>query len=268
VPLSGDTTRMYIRLNDIVTPNDETPIWRYLDLPKLLALCQSSQLYLCRLDRLRDPWEGQLPPAVLDAVVSRLASVPSDGSTDFRALLSQFSRDFATSCFVSCWHDSPFESAALWDQYGHSRGLAIRSTIGRLKEACRSEHNYFIGRVQYADYSGPFLGGKPSLAGPLAPAFMKRKSFEHEHEIRVLVNDMPLSVAIPYSGQGSTHTVDWTLAKESHHLEVNLPRLIESVFISPESPAWLLEPVREFLRRFGLEHASVQRSDLYDKTVR
>lgn len=147
------------------------------------------------------------------------------------------------------------ESAAFWDQYGNSGGLAIRSTIGRLKECSRSEANFFVGRVKYLDYDHP----EPikQVSNALSPAFLKRKSFEHEREVRVLQWYLPFI----------EDKVDWAKAHESAELPADLTVLIESVYISPTSPVWLVDAVRELLSRFGLPEIPVRRSELYDRTI-
>jgi hypothetical protein len=61
--------------------------------------------------------------------------------------------------------------------------------------------------------------------------------------------------------------LDWSAAKDNHDFPVDLAVLIETIFISPHSPAWLKAPVEELLKRFNLPGVAVQRSELYDKTV-
>jgi hypothetical protein len=241
---------MYEAHSEIDTPPDDTVIWRYMDLERLLALLRSRSLYLCRLDHLRDPWEGLWPTTVLGSIRSELGGC-APGSVDN---ILKFFNKMPKAFFVSCWHDNPFESAAFWDQYGNSRGFAIKSTIGRLKNSSRSEMQFFIGRVQYIDYGSP----EPmSTFNTLRPAFLKRKSFEHEREVRVLHWELPFI----------EKQLDWSIAKERYDLPVELDALMESVYISPVSPTWLLDPIRELLRRFDLSNVQVLRSELYDRGV-
>ena len=56
---------MYEKREEIVTPPDEVIVWRYMNLEKLLALLATNTLFLCRLDRLRDPWEGVWPDSLV-----------------------------------------------------------------------------------------------------------------------------------------------------------------------------------------------------------
>jgi hypothetical protein len=158
--------------------------------------------------------------------------------------------------FASCWHESRFESAALWDQYGRAAGLAITSTIGRLKASDRTPSESIIGRVQYLDFSNPSLDGWSTHI--FTPPLLKRKSFEHEREVRLLKLVTPLD---------DSKRVDFNLSPSRLSLSVHLGVLIESVYISPESPDWMMRPVEELLRRFGLGNIAVRHSGLYDPRV-
>ena len=217
-----------------------------MNLERLLSLLRSGALYCCRLDKFKDPWEGLWPRRVLDAINERAeASLPGSiyPGDDFWK-----QRDFM---FANCWHENMHESAALWDQYGRS-GIAIRSTIGRLKEAGHSDLPFHIGRVKYLDFERerPNMKELNALVSP----FLKRKSFEHEREVRVLVWDFP-----NYQ-RGTEYTV------QSQTIPVTLKILVEAVFLSPTCPEWFVADMQELLRRFGL-NVTVQRSNLYDPRV-
>lgn len=135
---------MYERHEDIVTPPDEAIVWRYMNLEKLLALLATNSLFLCRLDRLRDPWEGVWPNSVANDLKRSLK--PEQIIAFQRA-----SEGLNTSMFVSCWHEAAHESAALWSQYAAGAGLAVKSSIARVRRAISGGPNYHIGRINYLD---------------------------------------------------------------------------------------------------------------------
>ena len=114
---------MYESRENILTPSDEAIIWRYMNLEKLLALLATNTLFLCRLDRLRDPWEGVWPDSVVHGLKR---SLKLEQVTAFLGA----SEGLNTSMFVSCWHEAAHESAALWSQYAAGAGLAMKSSIG------------------------------------------------------------------------------------------------------------------------------------------
>src|SRR4051812_13772384 len=58
---------MYCSHDCFPTPEDDTPIWRYMDITKSLSLLKESVLYFSRLDTFDDPFEGSYPKAYFGA---------------------------------------------------------------------------------------------------------------------------------------------------------------------------------------------------------
>jgi len=239
---------MYEVNENIVTSPDEAIVWRYMNLEKLLALLATNSLFLCRLDRLRDPWEGVWPGSVLNDLKRSLKP------EQLTAFLGS-SEGLKTSMFVSCWHEAAHESAALWSQYAAGAGLAVKSSIARVKRAISGGPNYHIGRINYSYFKNDAYGG-PNVNALILP-FLKRESFEHEREVRILVWD-PDKIGPPDPG---------TSLPEGIELPVTLHELIEALYISPEAPSWLSEHIVELVHRFGLPNLQVRRSTLYDEHV-
>lgn len=231
---------------NIVTPPDTTTIWRYTSIAKLLPLLYSRTLYFCRVDHFDDRWEGKFPNSIITALQSTSQHLAID-------ILEHLSLSY----FVNCWHESEHESAALWHQYADS-GIAIKSTIQRLKKSLSisSHPEIRIGRVIYLDFKEDFLSHSSETM--ILGAFLKRKSFEHEREVRALVHQLPEGPDIA--------SMKWDLAAKSKSITVDPSQLIESVYISPTSEPWLVAPVKDLLNKFGL-NVPVTRSDLYDKRV-
>jgi hypothetical protein len=225
----------------VETPHADTKVWRYLDLERLIALLHTKSLHMCRLDSFRDPWEGTWPQSVVDAVRSNWEGKGGG--------FLEMSKNLRCANYVSCWHESDTESAALWDLYSGKSGVAIQSTVWRLQNAIKDERAFHLGRVRYVDFEREPL---PTL-NLLVPAFLKRKSFEHEKEVRVLFwkvpEDMRFEAAAPV---------------EALSLDSNM--LIQSLYVAPSSPAWLVEPLQALCRQYGVA-APVHRSSLYDPRV-
>jgi hypothetical protein len=239
---------MYEKREEIVTPPDEVIVWRYMNLEKLLALLATNTLFLCRLDRLRDPWEGVWPDSVVHGLKR---SLKPEQVTAFLGA----SEGLNTSMFVSCWHEAAHESAALWSLYAAGAGLAMKSSIGRVKRAISGGPNYHIGRVNYLDFKNDAYR-LPDVNALILP-FLKRKSFEHEREVRILVWD-PNKIGPPDPD---------TSLPDGIELPAGLHELIEALYISPEAPTWLSVHIVELLRRFGVPNLPVMHSTLYDKHV-
>jgi len=234
---------MYQTHLSITTPPDDAVIWRYMNLEKVLTLLCTQSLFLCRLDQFVDPWEGVWPRPFVEAIREGWPQKEQETFLDF-------SKEMRRSFFVNCWHEGAHESAALWDQYAKSAGFAIRTTVGRLKQCILDERHFFIGKIEYLDYDKQNV---PEL-NMLRPPFLKRKSFQHEKEVRVMVWDMPTQKEGP---------IDWEQAQQNHTLRVNLSELIEELYASPTIDDWLMPHIRELLARFGLSNIPFKKSDLY-----
>jgi hypothetical protein len=169
---------------DFETPPDEARIWRYMDVGCFLALLKTKVLYFARRSELNDPWEGAHPVALTKRIVSTVRPQDSD------RLVSLF-KTVAEQAVFNCWHENEHESVAMWSLYTTGReGVAIQTTIKRLKDAFRAEQSgVTIARVRYVDYSRDehvvAEGNMPLNA--LAPLLSKRVSFQHEREVRAVI---------------------------------------------------------------------------------
>jgi len=222
---------------NIETPSDDTLIWRYLDIERFIALIESNKIFLSRLDKMKDTWESTWPQKLLENIATHW---PKDEYKWF------FSDKLKYINFVSCWHESKSESAALWDLYSGKSGIAIQSTVGSLKRSICEEKSLFLGRVNYIDFEHEDL---PEL-NMLIPPFLKRKSFEHEKEIRLLLWD-PVNSNTP---------------NEFHELNIDISILIENLYISPFCPDWFVSALAGMCKKYNIT-APVIKSSLYDARV-
>jgi len=156
--------------------------------------------------------------------------------------------------FVNCWHMNECESVAMWEVYSTSKeSVCVQTTYARLREALAED--VYIGMVNYISYERD----KIPAGNTFWPLVHKRKSFEHERELRAVWSDMAsVSLAGPEVGAGlksqpAPQEVVWK--------QVNLGALIESVFVSPSAGLWFSALVRKVLRTYSVR-LPVQRSDL------
>jgi hypothetical protein len=244
-------------------PDDGEIIWRYLDLPKLLDLLISRQLYLPAADKLGDPFEGSLSTPSLerfDAGLSKLekklegeADVAGIMNAQRRGLLSlrQSNQWERLWTYVSCWHINAHESAAMWAAYGkRSDSVAIRSTVGRLR-TCVEPHQQppqgypMIAEVMYRDYSRETV----TVGYEAGTLLQKRKSFEHEHELRVLDR------RLPHGGEPSSQGQHFDLDRipiDGVRLDVDLNVLIEGLLVAPDAEPWFVNVVQSVTEMYGL----------------
>src|SRR5260370_926613 len=151
---------------DLITPPDDTILWRYSDFAKFMDLIERRKLWFSRSDKFEDPVEGTFT----DAEIAHFRSLRSDGTPVNPAIysLTGISKMMRSTTFVNCWREGKYESMAMWDIYGKGSGVvAIKSTVGLLKEAV-APYNWdvFISRVKYIECNGLNWGGN-GLAGCL-----------------------------------------------------------------------------------------------------
>lgn len=226
--------------------NLESAIWRYMDLSKFLSLIDSKMLFFSKPRFFKDPFEGAFSERDLKSALGEPPTYNPDILLDYNAHREQYINKFKILLeyvAISCWHMNEVESAAMWDLYLNSHeGLAIKTSIERLSDSLRGHNNLFLGKVQYIDFLKDMASRNIFEA-----LFYKRKSFEHEHELRVIVLD---NDETPHFGNAGVS------------LTVDLDILIEEIYIHPTAPGWFVESVKGLLKKYEINKPIIQ-SNLY-----
>ena len=210
-----------------------TMLWRYTTLPKFFDLIQTGELYFTRLDSLLDPHE--------DAVVR--AACLRDPQT-------------AETIYVNCWFLNDCESSTMWTAYGGETGIAIRTSIERLKAATNNIGHLGLfgsfsrGPVQYRDEGEMEIFLRTTGPPPtnVAPGFNKRRHFSQEQEYR-------LAWGLPGAQR----------QEPCCRLAVDLAELIEQIVVAPDVAPWVTDVVERFVLSHGI-NSEVVRSSLFDST--
>jgi len=225
--------------------NKSQKIWRYLDFTKFIDLLNNNSLFFCRSDLFTDQFEGSVPKntAVLrdfqfkEIVVN---NQKSDSRYTSNYLQVQGKKD-RKNIALNCWHMNDYESAAMWNLYLKSdEGIAIQSTYNKLKDCLdESEITIHLGTVNYIDYN------KDTIAwnNLFIPYIHKRKSFKHEKELRALIWSI--------DGVNTKSQVDFSNGGISIPVDVN--KLVEKIYVSPDSPLWYTNLVQSLTSRFGFD---------------
>jgi hypothetical protein len=113
--------------------NQNTPIWRFINLRKFRDLMEAAELYFCRADLFPDEREG-LPPEEYLATFGLHPDV-----NDRRELLNHIGSDaqFREGFYVNCWYLFREETNQMWKEYGNE-GVAITSWIQNPGPAIRT----------------------------------------------------------------------------------------------------------------------------------
>jgi hypothetical protein len=247
---------MYKEHPVFIQPEDENiKVWRYMDFTKLISLIDSQCLYFTRVDKLNDPFEGSYPQLnVLGRMLLNKISSPMPRDQFLRENInvSKSNKDWVRFAAVNCWHMNEDESAAMWSLYLKSNeGVAIQSTYTRLKKSIIDDEDVYLGTVKYIDYKKESIKSNNTFARYVH----KRKSFDHEREVRAMVSKFP---------PGNTDA-SYDISQETiHHglnIKVDLKTLIENIYIAPTAPVWLADLIRDVIKKYGYEF-NVKQSDL------
>jgi hypothetical protein len=219
----------------------QVKLWKYMDFAKFASMLTTRSLYFACPTQFSDPYEGLLPRSHVAAEskilqdiidqnflalrdqlaargvpVERFDGVLANLVSQLRAAYEQINGKFG----VSCWHESECESDAMWKLYSASgQGIAIESTVEQLKESLGNRSDLTIDRVRYMDFEhDPIEKGHRHYR-----LFVKRKSFEHEKEIRA-------TVLLPNEGEGVA-------------LNCDLDILITTVHVSPTADSFVRDAI-------------------------
>lgn len=138
----------------------------------------------------------------------------------------------------------------MWKTYASAQaGIAIKSTVGRLKQSFRAiPEPVFVAQVEYRDYETVEL--VHDLMNVYVPAFWKQAAFAAEAELRCAVFDAAMSEA------GTTR-----FGETGVSLPADLETMIDSIVVSPAAPPWYRSAVAATVHKFGL-NSEVQPSVL------
>ena len=246
---------MYERHSTLFEPRENYIIWQYMSFAKFVNLLLGD-MYFRRIDSFEDVFEGKWPDLnkkYIDHIKTTEGQVI--GSFDDMA---------RKMTYVSCFHKADSETAFMWKQYSNNDGIAIRTTIERLKHSFdKTDNPIYISEVKYIDYVKEHIS---DMSNMFVLSIHKRKSFQYENEIRCisLLNDLH-----DEEGYNKKYFKENRIDFEKFPLGIKIPidlyELIEKIYISPYAEDYLREDVEACLNVIGLK-VDVIKSKLYEIT--
>lgn len=236
-------------------PNTESiPLWRYMDFTKFMSLITHQKLFACRSDLFDDPYEGTYTRGIIN-YIQELKEDDNENDTKTLKLIYDFNKKLRKATYISCWHANEFESAAMWDLYSkNDASVAIETTYADLKHILPSEA--YLGLVNYIDYD--------KEAFPIGNVFHafthKRKSFEHEREVRFLIQ------RLPFDKDNNRVDFDNIITPNVIPITVDINKFVKRIHLSPRSPEWMLNLLQDIVKRYSID-VEVRRSDLYTTPI-
>jgi hypothetical protein len=211
-----------------------------------MDMLENSSLFFARIDRVGDPLEGSITKADDIFFEERYR-------TSVRKAAKSFTKgSLLPRTFVNCWHASEHESAAMWKIHA-DRAIAIRSSYERLESCLKIAEitvgaEAYLGRIRYLDYQKD--RGPESF---VSRVMCKRKSFDHERELRAVVT------------LNETRKED--LPESGVSVLVDLKGLVEAVHVAPGSPDWFRNLVQQVLRNRYSLGVPILRSSMDDEAI-
>lgn len=211
---------------------------RYLDLPKLVDILRTGELYLTQASRFDDVLEGTLPEQLRRS---------SSGVIGDVSVFEQRNRD---RTYLSCWTLGAKDNMALWKLYGvGAESVAITTTVKRLTTVAPGwavHGSVDVRKVRYINYAGRRLpNGVYGLGKDLFG--LKHVAYSFEKEVRVVLT------------RSVTRGRDAT--PSAIRVPANLDRFLRSIVVGPEAGNWFFDLVFDIARKYNIA-APVHRSDL------
>lgn len=227
-----------------------------MNLGKLLSTVQRAALYFRRLDGFEDQYEGIFTQPMHENInlitLKSLIHLPQEEiQRDFQQLrdmlLQQLldAKDSRKKFYINCWHLNEEESSAMWKLYtAQSESIAICTTFEKLSNILPKE--IFLGKVRYIDYRKDYIG----LDNALWQSINKRKSFQHENEVR----------AVLYTWPDTFTKHEWIerADEKGFYIKCNINNAIDRVYVSPSSDPEFRNVVAKVLRMYGINAPVVQ----------
>ena len=231
-------------------PEDkDVVIWRYMDFTKFYSMIDSRTLLFTNLSTLDDSFEGFLPKANIKQWTTFPEEMPEDeyeeenddDDDETKGWIPEHDlktiKDARKHLFISSWHVNEYESTAMWKLFLKSNeGVAIKSTYNDLKKSLYlAKEDVYLGLIKYIDYTTYKL--KSNNIFDLA--LHKRKSFEHERELRAIIFER---------------------SKSPLFIPVDLEILIDRIYTPPTAKPWFRALVERVFEKNDLDKKVVQSS--------
>ncbi|HEY5799813.1 MAG TPA: hypothetical protein VIT92_06315 [Burkholderiaceae bacterium] len=239
-------------------PAADTVLWRYMDFTKFVSLISTKTIYFPSAASFDDLFEGakglrtnkgawdkhflEFFRSAVSRVPGEVRSSLSDEQVEKEALrllkaLEAGGELDRKRTFISCWHANEHESEAMWKLYSTSidNAIAVQTTYRRLYESLGCNPEIQIGAVQYIDLTNDFANINDAF-------WRKRKSFEHEREVRAVVR----------KHDGTENGLE---------VSCDVSQLVQRVVVSPRAPEWFTSLVIDICRVYGfrlaVEHSAM-----------
>ena len=270
-------------------PGDKEELWRYMTYEQFLNILVTGSLFFPRVDRFNDPYEGFKPKSIKNMQRESANQVRNDPNVEVMEIYDgdsqeKFLENWRKYVMCSCWHMNTSESMAMWERYYlRNSGIAIKTTTENLKVSLSDEYDVFIGKIKYSDtqnYEFTYLfhyifteGLQESQHKKVIyyPYFLKRKAFEYENEVRIIIDSEAAVInyfnckfpgsATPNDLASLINSGFPDIWEDGVSLGIDIEVLIDEVVISPLADSWVANTIESVVRQYGYDF-DVNQSEL------
>lgn len=255
------------------TPSESTNLWRYVDFTQFISIIEHECLWFTNMDEFDDPYEGIVPLRNIEDYIENIRNrlnISKDVATGIYEIVLPYFK-LESTLYVNSWHANEYESAALWSQYLESgQGVAIKTDTRKLRNALGqddweveiglgssiSPEQLIIGEVDYIDYQNDEIPN-----GDISLGYHKRRSFEHENEVRVSF-EAPIfddSDMLMYN----ILAMNWISDNLRHgaYVPIELDILVDEIYVAPTSEQWHYDLIKQILDTHSID-CSLQQSEI------
>ncbi len=243
---------MYESHEQLFDLDDKCILWKYMSFSKFINILKG-KMYFNRLDSFEDVFEGTFPQYNVEHRKDFYGDqvIPQNAYDTVEQVMKK-------SIYVSCFHRNEFETAFMWKQYADNDGVAIKTTLKRLKDSFhKTPENIHISAVRYIDYNKNFM----PEGNAFYLALYKRKSFEPENEVRCIYwKQLKTKNTLSDPSEAIIDLHEKTSFGENIDIDLNM--LIEEIYISPYASSYIKENVELITNKFNIS-AKVIQSQLF-----
>lgn len=221
---------MYSNSTGFQCPHDDTIIWKYMDLFKFLDLISTNKLFMLKITEFIDKSDGKDHNTIESFKEKSNPRVHISLEENYE-LIKKVNDQVRGLTFVNCWHINDYESSVMWDSYSNSNGgVAIKTTIGKIKKSIIDERDVYISPVQYSNLP-------PAVGSAFYPLIQKSEIYRDERELRLLHSDLS--------------KINIGVNEKFIKIDVNVDELIDEVYFHPLTPEWVVESLKAIISKLN-----------------
>ncbi|WP_166383107.1 MULTISPECIES: DUF2971 domain-containing protein [unclassified Polaribacter] len=258
-------------------PNENSFLYRYLTIDKLLDLLLSERISLVRLNLFDDKLEGsslkhlrlnhfsELAKKDMQKQGGTFASISLTVNPTERNKRSRHRELFQDTNYASCWYIDNYESVAMWQLYSKPDSVAIKIPYKVLNKELL-EGNFEIngkyeklkfGAISYHRFKNIANVEKNNIETDIQ-GFIKDSSFDHEREFRIMVENKD-SEKKYLENRGVLLDEDVDKLNNFNEIKVkylkfnNFKKLPFEIIYHPECQEWHKKNIEKIISQFNIK---------------